>query len=106
MIRRNLTQITADAKKLCCWMQVGADGQFRYANSRWFATALERLKLSGVHGMAIDVWVSCSCPTLPPFANALQPWPQLSFLQAACGQCLEDLINSYMSDQSPRSLID
>ncbi|CAK0774322.1 hypothetical protein CVIRNUC_004157 [Coccomyxa viridis] len=35
---------------------VSSDGQFRYANSKWFASALERLKLSGVHGMAIDVW--------------------------------------------------
>ena len=39
-------------------MQVSSDGQFRYSNSKWFASALERLKLSGVHGMAIDVWVS------------------------------------------------
>ena len=39
-------------------MQVSSNGQFRYANSKWFASALERLKVSGVHGMAIDVWVS------------------------------------------------
>jgi len=38
-------------------MQVSSDGQFRYANSRWFAAALERLEKSGVHGMAVDVWV-------------------------------------------------
>ena len=66
MMPRNLTQSTADAYTLCCCMQVSSDGQFRYANSRWFATALERLKLSGVHGMAIDVWVSFPCPTSFP----------------------------------------
>ena len=43
-------------QRSCC-MQVSSDGQFRYANSRWFAAALERLEKSGVHGMAVDVWV-------------------------------------------------
>jgi hypothetical protein len=39
-------------------MQVNADGVFRYAYIPWFAQALQVLALSGVHGVAVDVWVS------------------------------------------------
>lgn len=82
MMCRNLTQITSDAKKLCCCVQVSSDGQFRYANSRWFATALERLKLSGVHGMAIDVWVSSSCLTSYPACECSAALASALLLQA------------------------
>jgi hypothetical protein len=37
---------------------VNADGVFRYASSRWFNAALEQLKETGIHGVAVDVWVS------------------------------------------------
>jgi len=61
-------------RRPCC-MQVSSDGQFRYANSRWFAAALERLEKSGVHGMAVDVWVgavpqSCLFIALPSEVSA------------------------------------
>lgn len=39
---------------------VNADGVFKYAASRWFLAALEQLKESGIHGVAVDVWVSTS----------------------------------------------
>jgi hypothetical protein len=42
---------------LCC-LQVNAEGVFRYAYVPWFAQALQVLALSGVHGVAVDVWVS------------------------------------------------
>lgn len=45
-------------------VQVNADGVFRYAYIPWFAQALQVLALSGVHGVAVDVWVSgqhCCC---------------------------------------------
>ncbi|KAK9828096.1 hypothetical protein WJX81_003753 [Elliptochloris bilobata] len=35
---------------------VNVDGVFRYASSRWFASALGQLAASGVHGVAVDVW--------------------------------------------------
>ena len=38
-------------------LQVNVDGVFRYGSSRWFACALEQLAASGVHGVAVDVWV-------------------------------------------------
>lgn len=41
-------------------LQVNADGVFRYAYIPWFAQALQVLALSGVHGVAVDIWVSCS----------------------------------------------
>ena len=46
--------------------QVNADGIFRHASSRWFHHALEALVSSGVHGIAIDVWVR---PPLPARAS-------------------------------------
>ena len=36
---------------------VNADGVFKYAASRWFLAALQQLKESGIHGVAVDVWV-------------------------------------------------
>lgn len=39
-------------------LQVNAEGVFRYAYVPWFAQALQVLALSGVHGVAVDVWVS------------------------------------------------
>ena len=38
-------------------MQVDSEGSFRYSSSKWFHQALEQLASSGVHGIAIDVWV-------------------------------------------------
>ncbi|KAF8057760.1 BAM3 [Scenedesmus sp. PABB004] len=35
---------------------VNAEGVFRYAYVPWFAQALQVLALSGVHGVAVDVW--------------------------------------------------
>eukprot|EP00882_Tetradesmus_deserticola_P026776 GHRQ01029570.1.p1 GENE.GHRQ01029570.1~~GHRQ01029570.1.p1 ORF type:complete len:238 (+),score=52.08 GHRQ01029570.1:382-1095(+) len=35
---------------------VNAQGVFRYAYIPWFAQALQVLALSGVHGVAVDVW--------------------------------------------------
>lgn len=49
-----LTGFTVDL----CRVQVNADGVFRYAYIPWFAQALQVLALSGVHGVAVDVWVS------------------------------------------------
>jgi hypothetical protein len=37
--------------------QINADGVFRYASAPWFAAALQLLANSGVHGVAVDVWV-------------------------------------------------
>ena len=42
--------------------QVDSEGNFRYGTSRWFTSALEALKATGVRGMAIDVWVGCLLP--------------------------------------------
>ena len=36
---------------------VNADGLFRYATASWFHSALRELKASGIHGVAVDVWV-------------------------------------------------
>lgn len=36
---------------------VNADGVFRYASAQWFLSALRELKNSGIHGVAVDVWV-------------------------------------------------
>ena len=38
-------------------VQVTQDGVFRYAASAWFHQALATLSNSGVHGVAVDVWV-------------------------------------------------
>ena len=35
---------------------INSDGVFRYAASRWFLPALQQLKESGIHGVAVDVW--------------------------------------------------
>jgi hypothetical protein len=40
---------------------VNADGVFRYASAQWFLSALRELKNSGIHGVAVDVWVRFSC---------------------------------------------
>ncbi len=37
--------------------QVNADGVFRYAQSKWFSAALQRLASTGIRGVAVDVWV-------------------------------------------------
>ena len=37
---------------------INADGVFKYATSRWFLAGLQQLKESGIHGVAVDVWVS------------------------------------------------
>ena len=39
-------------------LQVNADGVFRYASSKWFSAALQRLAATGIRGVAVDVWVS------------------------------------------------
>ena len=36
---------------------INADGVFRYASSKWFNAALQDLKDTGIHGVAVDVWV-------------------------------------------------
>lgn len=46
------------ALPVVCPAQVNAEGVFRYAYVPWFAQALQVLALSGVHGVAVDVWVS------------------------------------------------
>jgi hypothetical protein len=53
--------ITASLERSACLagcLQVNAEGVFRYAYIPWFAQALQVLALSGVHGVAVDVWVS------------------------------------------------
>lgn len=35
---------------------INAEGVFRYSTSRWFITALESLRDSGIYGVAVDVW--------------------------------------------------
>jgi beta-amylase len=35
---------------------VNADGVFRYASSKWFSAALQRLAATGIRGVAVDVW--------------------------------------------------
>lgn len=37
---------------------VNAEGVFRYASSKWFSAALQRLAATGIRGVAVDVWVS------------------------------------------------
>jgi hypothetical protein len=37
--------------------QINCEGVFRYASVPWFAAALQLLANSGVHGVAVDVWV-------------------------------------------------
>lgn len=39
---------------------VNADGVFRYASSKWFLPAIRQLAATGIHGVAVDVWVSGS----------------------------------------------
>ena len=39
-------------------LQVNAEGVFRYCSVPWFSQALHLLAASGVHGVAVDVWVS------------------------------------------------
>ena len=34
------------------------EGIFRYASAAWFHQALATLANSGIHGIAVDVWVS------------------------------------------------
>ena len=36
---------------------MNADGVFRYASSKWFSAALQRLAATGIRGVAVDVWV-------------------------------------------------
>ena len=53
-------QVTIDARQRfgqLTLVQVNADGVFRYAASPWFSQALRLLANSGVHGVAVDVWV-------------------------------------------------
>jgi hypothetical protein len=52
---------TTSLERIACLagcLQVNAEGVFRYAYIPWFAQALQVLALSGVHGVAVDVWVS------------------------------------------------
>jgi hypothetical protein len=37
---------------------VNAEGVFRYASTKWFSVALQRLAATGIRGVAVDVWVS------------------------------------------------
>ena len=37
--------------------QVNGEGVFRYANSKWFIQALQTLAATGIHGVAVDIWV-------------------------------------------------
>ena len=55
-------------------LQVNAEGVFRYANSQWFNQSLRQLAATGIHGVAVDVWVSMPPP--PLLSMTLQP-PQL-----------------------------
>ena len=48
----------AGAVAVAVAVQVNSDGVFRYAYVPWFSQALQVLALSGVHGVAVDVWVS------------------------------------------------
>ena len=41
---------------------ITAEGLFRYATTAWFHQALATLANSGVHGVAVDVWVRCAHP--------------------------------------------
>lgn len=43
---------------------INADGVFRYANAKWFNAALQELKETGIHGVAVDVWVSGALSSL------------------------------------------
>jgi hypothetical protein len=36
---------------------VDGKGVFRYANATWFHQSLEQLQMSGIRGVAVDVWV-------------------------------------------------
>lgn len=36
---------------------VNAEGVFRYGTASWFVDGLKELKKSGIHGVAVDVWV-------------------------------------------------
>ena len=45
-------------QKLWNFLQVNSEGMFRYASSKWFTQALKTLVGSGVHGIAVDVWVT------------------------------------------------
>lgn len=58
-----LAQNFAEAVPTCGSLlptQINAEGVFRYASVPWFTTALQLLANSGVHGVAVDVWVSAS----------------------------------------------
>jgi hypothetical protein len=48
-------------------LQVNAEGVFRYAGIPWFSQALQLLTASGVHGVAVDVWVGV------PLMHIIQP---------------------------------
>ena len=36
---------------------MNGEGVFRYANSKWFIQALQTLAATGIHGVAVDIWV-------------------------------------------------
>lgn len=51
-------------------LQVSAEGVFRFGSTPWFSRCLSVLSMTGVEGVAVDVWVSAVtgvCP-VPPFA--------------------------------------
>jgi hypothetical protein len=52
---------------------VNAEGVFRYASSKWFSAALQRLAASGIRGVAVDVWVSALPVTVRPIFGAALP---------------------------------
>jgi hypothetical protein len=84
----------------CHASQVNAEGVFQYAYVPWFAQALQVLALSGVHGVAVDVWVSARCsgrggPSCAPSCAAISEL-LLLLLLLLCG-CRSLLAHTRMS---------
>lgn len=75
--------ITASAHPTAS-LQVNADGVFRYASSKWFSAALQRLAATGIRGVAVDVWVSLAASSVSPLEAAESLlWPTACNAQVA-----------------------
>lgn len=55
--RSSAHRLPACPRPACLPLQVNSDGVFRYASSKWFSAALQRLAATGIRGVAVDVWV-------------------------------------------------
>lgn len=73
-----------------CCMQVTMEGIFRYASAAWFHQALATLANSGIHGIAVDVWVSeATLQTVPCALKSMLQRLQSTHCVAAASQHMQ-----------------